>query len=164
MNFIHIHYQIGNSSPLSNPPKEGTKPVECNYGQNMIGDGFCDDFLNIHACWFDLGDCCDGDGVAHSYCKECTCNMPTIAILPSNTEVTTLPGFTFGTEIAACIALGDIDPSLLGDGHCDDIFNHDDCVFDNGDCCLDPISADYCTTCACLENIPRKIINHYPIL
>jgi hypothetical protein len=41
-----------------------------------LGDGFCDDNLNIAACKFDGGDCCpsaDKSADWKDYCQECKC-------------------------------------------------------------------------------------------
>lgn len=37
-----------------------------------VGDGFCDDFLNVPHCDYDAGDCCI-EPVNTSYCTECQC-------------------------------------------------------------------------------------------
>ena len=36
----------------------------------FLGDGFCDDSLNILACEYDLGDCCSG---SKDFCVQCDC-------------------------------------------------------------------------------------------
>ena len=36
----------------------------------FLGDGFCDDNLNILACEYDLGDCCSG---GKDFCVQCEC-------------------------------------------------------------------------------------------
>ena len=36
----------------------------------FLGDGFCDDTLNILACEYDLGDCCSG---GKDFCVHCQC-------------------------------------------------------------------------------------------
>ena len=50
-------------------PTEAT--VVCMNPQ-FIGDGYCDDHLNIHDCTFDGGDCC-GPAVLTDYCSDCQC-------------------------------------------------------------------------------------------
>ena len=127
---------------------------DCNYGDispelgwNMIGDGFCDDFLNNAACWFDMGDCCIEDQDDVSFCIECTCYM---------TSTNSPTGVTQNPDIEACVGLEHASGDILGDGYCDDFLNHEACDFDGGDCCLDPIQTAFCTTCFCLETVQRK--------
>ena len=157
-----MHQISDSSSSLIKPPKEETPNIDCNYveinpelGFDMIGDGFCDDFLNNDACWFDLGDCCILDEDSLAYCNECECYMAT-ATIPSD-WITPLVS-SQKPEIISCAALNYIDEKYLGDGYCDDILNHGNCTFDGGDCCLDNLSTDYCTTCTCLETISCKIM------
>ena len=38
----------------------------------MIGDTWCQDYLNNAGCGFDGGDCCGTDVKTH-YCSECEC-------------------------------------------------------------------------------------------
>ena len=41
-----------------------------------VGDSFCDDAVNIPACWYDGGDCCDHDELDGSFqgqCTDCLC-------------------------------------------------------------------------------------------
>ena len=156
-----MHQFSDSSSSLIKPPKEETQNEYCIYGDidpelgfDMIGDGFCDDFLNNDVCWFDLGDCCSWDENSLAYCNKCLCHVST-ATIPSISIMTT-PVLSQNPELNSCGALGYIDEIALGDGYCDDILNHEDCIFDSGDCCLDPISVDYCTTCTCLETISCK--------
>ena len=43
-----------------------------------IGNGWCQDFLNIASCGFDGGDCC-GPDVKTQLCSECKCLGENIA-------------------------------------------------------------------------------------
>ena len=40
--------------------------------EDYIGDGYCDDALNIPECNFDVGDCCLPNKVT-DFCFECEC-------------------------------------------------------------------------------------------
>ena len=40
--------------------------------EDYIGDGFCDDALNIPQCNFDVGDCCLPNTIT-DFCFECQC-------------------------------------------------------------------------------------------
>ncbi len=52
----------------------------------------------------------------------------------------------------------------IGDGHCDDELNSEECNFDAGDCCLPIVEATFCYACYCYaDNIysPVTIKPHY---
>lgn len=139
----------------ANTPSITETYEECNYGDispelglNMIGDGFCDDFLNNAACSFDMGDCCNEDQDDVSFCTECTCHM---------TSTTSPTGVTQNPDIEGCVGLEHASGDIHGDGYCDDFLNHEACDFDGGDCCLEPIQTAFCTTCFCLETVQRKM-------
>ena len=40
---------------------------------STVGDGYCDDLMNIVECNYDGGDCC-GPNVTHGNCSECICH------------------------------------------------------------------------------------------
>ena len=40
--------------------------------KDWMGDGFCDDEVNVPECNFDLGDCCNS-GSSHEFCQNCVC-------------------------------------------------------------------------------------------
>ena len=44
----------------------------CDYYNDWIGDGLCDDVTNLVECNHDGGDCC-GDDVKTTYCEVCEC-------------------------------------------------------------------------------------------
>ena len=90
---------------------------------SWVGDGFCDDAVNIEICNYDGGDCC-GVQVDTSYCQICEC-------------------FDEETNEECSI------PNLVGDGICDDQANFPICNYDNGDCCGGDISNVTCTLCEC---------------
>ena len=46
--------------------------------------------------------------------------------------------------------LGCFNPSLVGDGYCDDVTNSLDCNYDGGDCCGSFVNNQYCTECQCI--------------
>ena len=39
---------------------------------STVGDGYCDDWMNIVECNYDGGDCC-GNNVTHGNCSACIC-------------------------------------------------------------------------------------------
>ena len=49
-----------------------TEPTVVCENPQFIGDGYCDDHLNIHDCTYDGGDCC-GPAVQTNYCSDCQC-------------------------------------------------------------------------------------------
>ena len=95
---------------------------------DLHGDGICDDFRNIEACFFDGGDCC-GSNAFTDLCTECQC-------LEEG-----------GGVSGACFFF--LYEDWIGDGFCDDVTNNEACFFDGGDCCSGII--DFCTECQCLE-------------
>ena len=94
---------------------------------SYIGDGICDDKVNIESCWFDQGDCCDSNYiVSHSKCTECYCYAD-ISKIFQNT----------GDECTLSLS----NPwNSIGDGECNEEFNNLEGLFDAGDCCYDPIA------------------------
>ena len=46
----------------------------CDYYNDWIGDGECDDATNNAECGYDGGDCC-GDDVETDFCNECICHQ-----------------------------------------------------------------------------------------
>ena len=44
------------------------------YFNDWVGDGYCNDFINIPECNHDGGDCC-GDDVNTDYCDDCICHQ-----------------------------------------------------------------------------------------
>ena len=51
------------------------KPI-CQHNTVWIGDGQCDDILNIENCNYDGGDCClSADKIDVSFCVECFCHI-----------------------------------------------------------------------------------------
>ena len=51
------------------------KPI-CQHNTVWIGDGQCDDILNIENCNYDGGDCClSDDKIDVSFCIECFCHI-----------------------------------------------------------------------------------------
>ena len=99
-----------------------------------IGDGYCDDHLNIHDCTYDGGDCC-GTAVQTMYCSDCEC-LDVNYFWPTTASPTTE---------SPC------QDSWIGDGHCDDDNNNAVCNYDGGDCCGDNVNMNYCSVCQCLD-------------
>ena len=95
--------------------------LDCNQ-TNLIGDGYCNDEVNILDCGYDGGDCC-GTCINTRLCTDCAC----IGNVTGN----------------------GIPNALVGDGFCNDETNTQRCNFDGGDCCLSNIKTDYCTNCKC---------------
>ena len=98
--------------------------LDCNQ-PTLIGDGYCNDEVNIFDCNYDGGDCC-GSCVITSLCTDCACI-----------------GNVTGNGILN---------ALVGDGYCNDETNTQQCNFDGGDCCLNQycINTDLCTNCSCI--------------
>ena len=48
--------------------------------------------------------------------------------------------------------LGCLQPSLIGDGNCNDVTNNQLCHFDGGDCCLLNVNTYYCSNCSCSDS------------
>ena len=44
---------------------------------DLVGDGYCDDELNIPQCWYDLNDCCKMES-DRTMCQNCTCLLSDI--------------------------------------------------------------------------------------
>ena len=97
------------------------------------GDGYCDDFNNNEACFFDAGDCC-GSNVNTAWCTVCQCLEGGGTTTPSGITTT-----------------GYCNPSWTADGRCDDMNNHLDCSYDGGDCCGSNVNTQYCNICQCHE-------------
>ena len=71
---------------------------------HFIGSGYCDDFHNNDACYYDGGDCCDPNANM-DYCTLCICHEECDAPM-----------------------------ELIGNGVCDDEANNEGCKYDGGDC------------------------------
>ena len=48
--------------------------AQCDYYDDYIDDGFCDDETNLAECGYDGGDCC-GDDVWTEFCIFCICHQ-----------------------------------------------------------------------------------------
>ena len=96
--------------------------LDCNQ-TNLIGDGYCNDEVNILDCGYDGGDCCLSL-VITDYCTNCTCHL----------LETCAAGFL---------------PLSVGDGFCNDETNNVHCYYDGLDCCRSPINTDSCSDCLC---------------
>lgn len=115
---------------------DGTKhPATC-YDSEFylkIGDGYCQDFLNIEECYYDGSDCCTNwykPMIIYDECTECICHL----------DGTRHPGM-YTTECTFS--------SNVGDGVCDDAANNEKCDYDGLDCCLDHIYDYVCNKCIC---------------
>ena len=49
---------------------------------------------------------------------------------------------------------------MIGDGYCHDEINNDRCNFDGGDCCGSCINTNFCSKCACHNNITENGIRN----
>ena len=61
---------------------------QCDFYDDYIGDGFCDDATNNEVCEWDGGDCC-GDNVNNLFCNVCRCNysfIPDLYVFSASTE------------------------------------------------------------------------------
>ena len=92
----------------------------------LIGDGYCQDEINIAECHFDGGDCC-GPCINKEKCSECSCLNNITTKTPPNT--------------------------LIGDGFCNDETNNANCNYDGGDCCGTCINTERCIECTCLDKV-----------
>ena len=88
------------------------------------GDGYCDDYRNKEACFFDGGDCC-GSNINTAYCNECICYEDIDCKAPLE---------------------------WIGDGFCDDKTNNEGCQYDGGDCCGPNVNTAYCSDCICCSD------------
>ena len=60
---------------LKEPTTTTTENPFCQHNTVWIGDGQCDDILNIESCNYDGGDCClSANKVDVSFCVECFCH------------------------------------------------------------------------------------------
>ncbi len=113
----------------------GDPPEGCKYPQWLIGNGFCEGYINSEACNFDGGDCCLEDPACDScyIAGWCACHAT---------------GLDYCTHQPSCNAiLGD----NKGNGICDEVFNNDECGYDGGDCCIEPSNCeDSCEGNGCL--------------
>ena len=95
----------------------------------MIGNFYCDDFLNNANCSFDGGDCCNPTA-NKEFCFECTCfedsNCPTLLL------------------------------NLVGNGYCNDETNIAGCNYDGGDCCGTCGNMETCSECICYETAASR--------
>ncbi len=101
----------------------------------MIGDKLCHGFNNNEECNYDGMDCCLPI-IDDSLCSDvlCRCHLTGIR----------------HPSYAAYGCHGD--PSMLGDGVCDDDLNSASCAFDQGDCCNPQADFSFCSNCTCLED------------
>ena len=99
--------------------------LDCNQ-PTLIGDGYCNDEVNILDCGFDGGDCC-GSCINTDLCTNCSC--------------------------LGSITGNGVPNALVGDGYCNDETNTQQCNFDGGDCCGSCIISDFCTNCSCIGGI-----------
>ena len=90
-----------------------------------VGDGSCDDGVNIPECNYDNGDCCLPNPLT-MYCTLCLCKS-----------------YDYHGEICRN------DITQIGDGLCDDATNVQECDFDGGDCCGNDVSTELCEICTC---------------
>ena len=95
---------------------------ECQFA-TLVGDGYCQDYVNNFHCAFDNDDCC-GSCINTEYCEKCECLKKIDENVISN--------------------------KLVGDGFCHDSTNNVDCNFDGGDCCGSCVNKKYCSECQCL--------------
>ena len=90
--------------------------------KGLMGNAYCDDFLNNANCNFDGGDCCNPNANT-DYCFHCTCfedsNCPTHLL------------------------------TLVGNGYCNDETNIAGCNYDGGDCCGSCVNMETCSECIC---------------
>lgn len=99
-------------------------------GTENLGNGLCDNTLDVEICGWDGGDCCESSCVT----GEFTCG--------SNAEGT-IVGFPLCTDPSACEVP---DFTLIGNGFCDlsGAYNTEACSWDGGDCCGETcVSATY---------------------
>ena len=94
-----------------------------------MGNGYCNDEVNILDCGYDGGDCC-GSCINADLCTNCSC----LGNITGN-----------GSSNA-----------LVGDGPCNDETNTQKCNYDGGDCCGSSIITDLCTNCSCIKDIFRN--------
>ena len=62
----------------------------------MIGDGYCDDMINIFDCNYDGGDCCDSD-IETTFCNLCQCLGTTTSPISNITTTSTSSESTITT-------------------------------------------------------------------
>ena len=99
--------------------------LDCNQ-PTLIGDGYCNDEVNILDCGFDGGDCC-GSCIITDFCTNCSC----------------IGGVTGNDVLNARV------DALVGDGFCHDMMNNPGCNYDHGDCCLSNVTTNHCSNCTC---------------
>ena len=129
----------------------------------MIGDGFCQDYINNELCIFDGGDCCR-NYVEKTHCSQCTCHETSrVHIDPLQISKTNLLKLTLldNLKLVLIADRGDWYQELsdnqcviswLGDGICQKVNNHVLCHFDGGDCCVrTEFSTKLCSDCVCLH-------------
>ena len=125
--------------------------TSCEGNTSSIADGVCDHSVNIGACGFDGGDCCEcicfADGTpcnptgsafdcqdpdASADCSPTTISTgsPTATPTGSQTSASTYP---------ACSG----DSARIQDGFCNETNNNAECGYDGGDCC----------SCTCVDDL-----------
>ena len=109
--------------------------LDCNQ-TNLIGDGYCNDEVNILDCGYDGGDCC-GSCINIDRCTNCSClgnitgnGVPNALVGDGNcnNETNTVLCNYDGGDCCQ-------NSELVGNGFCNDITNNQLCHFDGGDCC-----------------------------
>ena len=95
--------------------------LDCNQ-PTLIGDGYCNDEVNILDCGYDGGDCC-GSCINTDLCTNCSCL-----------------GSTIGNGVPN---------PLVGNGYCNDNTNNVHCLYDGLDCCRSLVNTDSCSDCLC---------------
>ncbi len=125
----------------------------------MIGDGYCNDTLNVPECFFDLGDCCRSR-VKKRDCKDCVCKKNNKVYMDEDQSCkNALPfnfthkkififldrgNWTLELEAFDCII------SWIGNKICERENNIKQCHYDGGDCCLHSKSSiEKCNNCQC---------------
>ena len=66
------------NGPLTHHFSLKTETKECippnGIDPTWVGDGWCDDALNIPDCGYDGGDCCNANSIKQApYCLDCKC-------------------------------------------------------------------------------------------
>ena len=103
---------------------------DAQFSNKYVGNGYCDDGLNIEKCEYDGGDCC-GLCINTEYCTKCEC-LQDVGEYIYNGRGPAAP--------------------FIGNGFCDDALNKIECNFDAGDCCGLNVKTEFCDECQCLYN------------
>ena len=100
-----------------------------------LGNGVCDDPLNIKDCYFDGGDCCLEESDM-TKCDDCTCIQSDLTCVQEE----------------------------LGDGICQDYNNFEICDYDFGDCCTDKHLKSIENPTDCCDCNCKHLLIHMDIL